>query len=169
MPKECMDNTHKQEYMDLIRDFKEGSVSLDWSSIFTHEDYQNKLNDSLTTLIYHLGLNKTLESGLKTELVGSIVIAQAQLAYALSFNNEKEFIEVGKRLEQALKKLISNDKLIKQAFEQFDMLEKIQESIESSQITQEQAMSINPVLILLELISVLNSDQEELDECCEEE
>lgn len=161
--------SHKQECLSFIQDFKNGEITLDWASIFAHEDYLNNLNDSITNLIYHVSLTKSIDQAGKMAILGQLVIQQAELAHAVTFKKEAAFIKAGSALEQTLKKLVETGSWLKEAEQKFDVLEKLQEPIEKGTITEQQTNDILPVLILLEIASAINCEEEasDEDECCD--
>lgn len=160
--------SHQQECLTYIQDFKSGASSIEWQAVYEHEQMQEVLNDAVTNLIYHVSLLKSLELKTKTELVGALVIHQAELASALTFQNEASFVTAGQALEATMRKIIGTGTWLAQATVSFDLLEKLQGPIENGTLSQEQTESLIPVLILLEMVAIIDCDQEG-DDCCDED
>lgn len=160
--------THQQECLTYIQDFKSGASSIDWQVVYKHEEMQEALNDAVTNLIYHLSLLKSLDLKSKTEIVGSLVIQQAELARALTFQNQAAFVTTGQALEATLRKIIATGTWLAEATVSFDLLEKLQGPIENGTLSEQQTESLIPVLILLEMVAIIDCDQEG-DDCCDED
>lgn len=160
-------DSHKQECFDIINDFKDGHSSIDWSTVYTHQDYLDAINDALTNLLYHVSLADTIDEKTKVELVGNLVITQAQQGFAQTFKLEKEFEKQGVLLEKHLKQLINSGTWLKQADASFTLIDSLQDTIENDELTKEQSQALNPVLILLELASLIRVEEHsEDDDCC---
>lgn len=161
--------SQKKECFDFMQDFQNGTVTLDWTAIFEDEDLQGNLNDALSNMIYHIAVTASLDEKQKVELIGKIVLAQAELAHAVCFAQKKHYATFGKKLETLLKQLIKTGTWYKDSQERFDLVEKMRKTIESGKITAEQTEEITPVLLLFELANVVNSDQEQEDDEADDE
>jgi len=161
-------DSYKAECFNLIQEFKNNNVDMDWSVIFEHPEMHENLDDAINDTLYQTALLAGINEQTKCELIGAITYAQTLLAHSRVINSEKEFVAAGKKLENGLKKLLSTGTWLKEAETNFDLLEEISED------NMEEARNnpaLIPVFILLTVIAAISCEQADAcdDESCDEE
>lgn len=161
-------DAYKAECFNLIQEFKNNNIDMDWSVIFEHPEMHENLDDALNDTMYQVALLVGMNEQTKCDLIGTIAYAQTLLAHSRLMNDEKEFIAAGKKLESGLKKLLTTGAWLKEAETNFDLLEKIsEENMEEARNNP----ALIPVFVLLTVIAAISCEQADAcnDESCDDE
>lgn len=156
----------KQDFFNVINDFGEGNITIDWVAIHNEESKMDILEECIGKIVYAMAFLPSLTETNRQALLGRLAIIHAKLIRAFD-DSEQDFIEAGAQLEDLLREVVKLPTWITTAFERFEDYITIEETItgdDDNQMSTQEFDYVNPVILAISIISILMLDEESADE-----
>lgn len=149
----------KHELLTMLNNFKNGTASIDWATMWNDSDLCDLALDGIESFIDNLAIDENVDDVKRVDLVGRLTIARVYLFEAFNKDQGQDFIKAGGYVDQAMREAIS-PQLLKVVDERFETYEKNEEKISSQQCLSDSELDYyRPVFMAIALMTLLSIDQ----------